>query len=80
MIPSFINRKHKREVIEIDHPLMEDILAETYGIMVYQEQVMAIASRFLATRSAKAMSCAAPWEKKIEKKWPASGKNSAQEP
>jgi DNA polymerase III subunit alpha len=45
MIPSFINRKHKREVIEIDHPLMEDILSETYGIMVYQEQVMAIASR-----------------------------------
>jgi DNA polymerase-3 subunit alpha len=45
MIPSFINRKHKREAIEIDHPFMEDILAETYGIMVYQEQVMAIASR-----------------------------------
>jgi DNA polymerase III subunit alpha len=45
MIPSFINRKHKRETIEIDHPLMEDILSETYGIMVYQEQVMAIASR-----------------------------------
>lgn len=45
MIPSFINRKHKREVIEIDHPLMHDILSETYGIMVYQEQVMAIASR-----------------------------------
>ncbi|MBS0603736.1 MAG: DNA polymerase III subunit alpha [Verrucomicrobia bacterium] len=45
MIPSFINRKHKREVIEIDHPLMNDILLETYGIMVYQEQVMAIASR-----------------------------------
>lgn len=44
MIPSFINRKHKREVIEIDHPLMHDILDETYGIMVYQEQVMAIAS------------------------------------
>lgn len=45
MIPSFISRKHKREVIEIDHPLMADILSETYGIMVYQEQVMAIASR-----------------------------------
>jgi DNA polymerase-3 subunit alpha len=45
MIPSFINRKHKKEVIEIDHPLMHDILSETYGIMVYQEQVMAIASR-----------------------------------
>jgi DNA polymerase-3 subunit alpha len=45
MIPSFINRKHKREGIENDHPWMQDILAETYGIMVYQEQVMAIASR-----------------------------------
>jgi DNA polymerase III subunit alpha len=45
MIPAFINRKHQREMIEMDHPLMHDILAETYGIMVYQEQVMAIASR-----------------------------------
>ncbi|MBM3208542.1 MAG: DNA polymerase III subunit alpha, partial [Chlamydiae bacterium] len=45
MIPSFCNRKHGKESIEIDHPLMADILAETYGIMVYQEQVMQIASR-----------------------------------
>ena len=44
MIPSFINRKHGREEIEIDHPLMKDILSETYGVMVYQEQVMQIAS------------------------------------
>lgn len=45
MIPSFINRKHGREPIEYDHPWMENILSETYGIMVYQEQVMQIASR-----------------------------------
>lgn len=45
MIPSFINRKHGREAIENDHPWMKDILAETYGIMVYQEQVMQIASK-----------------------------------
>lgn len=44
MIPSFINRKHGREKIEIDHPLMKEILSETYGVMVYQEQVMQIAS------------------------------------
>lgn len=44
MIPSFIQRKHGREEIENDHPLMKNILAETYGIMVYQEQVMSIAS------------------------------------
>ncbi|MBI5273986.1 MAG: DNA polymerase III subunit alpha, partial [Chlamydiales bacterium] len=43
MIPSFINRKHGKEDIEIDHPLMADILKETYGIIVYQEQVMQIA-------------------------------------
>ncbi len=45
MIPSFINRKHAREAIENDHQWMEDILKETYGVMVYQEQVMQIASR-----------------------------------
>ncbi len=45
MIPSFINRKHGREPIENDHPWMKDILSETYGIMVYQEQVMQIASK-----------------------------------
>jgi DNA polymerase-3 subunit alpha len=44
MIPSFISRKHGKESIEIDHPLMKDVLTETYGIMVYQEQVMQIAS------------------------------------
>lgn len=45
MIPSYINRKHKREAIEIEHPLMKSILQETYGVMVYQEQVMQIASK-----------------------------------
>ncbi|MBF8263736.1 MAG: dnaE [Parachlamydiales bacterium] len=44
MIPSFINRKHGREAIDIDHPLMKSVLEETYGVMVYQEQVMQIAS------------------------------------
>ena len=45
MIPSYIARKHKKEPIEYDHPWLEEILSETYGIMVYQEQVMQIASR-----------------------------------
>ena len=39
-IPSFIARKHGREKIEYDHPLMEKYLKDTYGITVYQEQVM----------------------------------------
>ena len=45
MIPSFIARKHKREPIEYEHPWLSEILSETYGIMVYQEQVMQIASK-----------------------------------
>ena len=45
MIPSFVNRKLKKEAIGIDHPLMKEILEETYGVMVYQEQVMQIASQ-----------------------------------
>ena len=40
LIPSFVNRKHGREPIEYPHPLVAEMLSETYGIMVYQEQVM----------------------------------------
>jgi DNA polymerase-3 subunit alpha len=39
-IPLFGDRKNGRVVIEYPHPLLEEILAETYGIFVYQEQVM----------------------------------------
>ena len=38
-IPQFIARKQGREKIEYAHPLLEPILSETYGVMVYQEQV-----------------------------------------
>ncbi|MBP6977838.1 MAG: DNA polymerase III subunit alpha [Lentimicrobiaceae bacterium] len=44
-IPSFINRKHNREKVEFLDPLLEDILKPTYGIMVYQEQIMQVAQR-----------------------------------
>jgi DNA polymerase-3 subunit alpha len=40
MVDSFVLRKHGREPISVLHPLLEPILKETYGIMVYQEQVM----------------------------------------
>ena len=45
-IPSFIKRKHGEEEIAYDHPLMEKYLKDTYGITVYQEQVMLL-SRLL---------------------------------
>ncbi len=43
LIPKFINRKHGREEIDYQHITLEPILDETYGIMVYQEQIMKIA-------------------------------------
>jgi len=44
-IPLFINRKHGREKIEYDLPEMETYLKETYGITVYQEQVMLLSQK-----------------------------------
>ncbi|MDN3642141.1 DNA polymerase III subunit alpha [Lutimonas halocynthiae] len=44
-IPSFIDRKHGREEIEYDLPDMEGYLKETYGITVYQEQVMLLSQK-----------------------------------
>ena len=43
LIPKFINRKHGREAIDYAHDILKPILNETYGIMVYQEQIMKIA-------------------------------------
>jgi DNA polymerase-3 subunit alpha len=40
LIPSFVARKHGREPVEYPHPAVAEMLSETYGIMVYQEQVM----------------------------------------
>ena len=44
-IPSFISRKHGREKITYDHPDLEEYLKDTYGITVYQEQVMLLAQK-----------------------------------
>jgi DNA polymerase-3 subunit alpha len=44
LIPDFIGRKHGRSRIAYEHPAMEKFTRETYGIMVYQEQIMQIAS------------------------------------
>ena len=43
LIPDFINRKHGRQKVEYPDPRIEPVLRETYGIMVYQEQVMQMA-------------------------------------
>ena len=42
MVEDFNNRKHGKSEIQYLHPLLEDILKETYGVILYQEQVMKI--------------------------------------
>ncbi len=46
-IPQFCARKHGKEAVDYPHPLLEPVLSETYGIFVYQEQVM-LAAQVLA--------------------------------
>src|SRR5207244_157368 len=45
LIPDFIKRKHGKVPITYEVPVLEEILKETYGVIVYQEQVMAIANK-----------------------------------
>jgi DNA polymerase III subunit alpha len=42
-IPTYINRKHGEEPVDYLHPMLEPILQETYGVIIYQEQVLQIA-------------------------------------
>mmetsp|Transcript_37154 Transcript_37154/g.148227 ORF Transcript_37154/g.148227 Transcript_37154/m.148227 type:complete len:975 (-) Transcript_37154:365-3289(-) len=43
LVDTFIDRKHGREPVQFEHPLLESILHETYGVLVYQEQIMQVA-------------------------------------
>ena len=53
-IPEFIDRKHGRKAIAYDLPAMEEILSETYGITVYQEQVMLLSQKLAGFSKAQA--------------------------
>lgn len=54
MLDDFIQRKHNRVPIKYDHKKLEPVLKETYGIMVYQEQIMQIASNLAGFSLAEA--------------------------
>ena len=53
-INNFVARKHGQEEVTVLDPALEDILAPTYGIMLYQEQVMQVAQRFAGFSLGKA--------------------------
>src|SRR5258708_218551 len=57
MVDAYVNRKHGREKPDYPHPVMQEILGETYGIMVYQEQVMRIINRLGGIELSSAYAC-----------------------
>ena len=60
-IPDFIDRKQGRKPVEYDIPCMEKYLKDTYGITVYQEQVMLLSRQLADLREARAIHCVRLW-------------------
>ena len=67
-IPTYINRKQGKETYDYLHPSLKEILNETYGIMVYQEQVMLIAQKLAGFSLAKADLLRRAMGKKLDQK------------
>lgn len=57
MVMTYVNVKNGREPIPLVHPIVDDVLAETYGVMVYQEQVMRILNRLGGIELASSYKC-----------------------
>jgi DNA polymerase-3 subunit alpha len=57
MVEAYINRKHGREKPVYEHPVMEEVLSETYGVMVYQEQIMRILNKLGGIELSSAYAC-----------------------
>ncbi|MSQ93516.1 MAG: DNA polymerase III subunit alpha [Gemmataceae bacterium] len=66
MVDAYVNRKHGREKPTYVHAIMEEILAETYGILVYQEQCMRILNKLGGIELASAYACIKAISKKKE--------------
>lgn len=67
-IPNFIARKHGRETVTYDLPEMEEVLKETYGITVYQEQVMLLSQKLAGFSKGEADELRKAMGKKIRDK------------
>ncbi len=67
-IPSYIKRKHGHEPITVPHALLEPVLRETYGVMVYQEDVMAVVQALAGYTLAEADVLCYAIRKKIKEK------------
>ena len=77
MVDDFISRKHNPTLIRYDDPRLEPILKETYGIIVYQEQVMRIASTLGGLSLSQADSLRRAMAKKDRRRWSGCGRISS---
>ncbi|MFP6669866.1 MAG: DNA polymerase III subunit alpha, partial [Pirellulaceae bacterium] len=66
MVDDYVAVKHGRKKAEYKHPVLKEILSETHGVMVYQEQVMRILNRFGDIDLAEAYTCIKAISKKKE--------------
>ncbi len=66
MVDEYVAVKHGRKAAEYKHPVLKDVLEETNGVMVYQEQVMRILNRLGGIELAKAYTCIKAISKKKE--------------
>ena len=68
-IPDYIKRKHNNTLTVYQHPMLEPVLKETFGIMIYQEQVMEAAKVLAGFSLAKADLLRRAIGKKLNQKW-----------
>jgi DNA polymerase-3 subunit alpha len=68
MVDSYVNRKHGKEKWEDPHPILTEVLTETYGVMVYQEQIMRILNRLGGIELSKSYACIKAISKKVQEK------------
>ena len=69
MVDEFIQRHHGKKAVRYQIPEMKEILSNTYGIIVYQEQIMQLAQKLAGYTSARQTSCVARWAKKEARRW-----------
>jgi DNA polymerase-3 subunit alpha len=67
-IPTYVRRKHGQEAVTYTHPALEPVLRSTYGVMVYQEDVMAVAQALAGFTMAQADVLCYTIRKKIKEK------------
>ncbi|MFO0851947.1 MAG: DNA polymerase III subunit alpha [Gemmataceae bacterium] len=68
MVDSYVNRKHGKETWAYEHPVLEEVLAETFNVLVYQEQIMRILNRLGGIELSKSYAVIKAISKKVADK------------